>query len=382
MTTETPIDLIDRAEINAGGVLVQYSKTEAALAALREKYTGATFDMTTTKGDKEARAARLELTTLRTGLEKRRKEFKAPALEFGKKIDAEAARITAEIEALEQPIDAQIRADETRRAAEKAERERIEAERVAVHQNRLAVIRACVGKAQGLPSARIAVGIEQVERMVTDAATWEEFAGEAATAQAETLAAMRSMFDAAKAREDEEARVELQRVENERIAAENRAQAERLAEAQRELDAKAAAFQAEQDAIAARRAEEEAEAERKAQDAIKVAATPAVHTYENGAPMYSTTTFKDNGEPIMLTPEGKRSVFCDLNDDIELEKPTVKLGELNTRLGFIVTADFIESLGFTATVERNARLYRESDFPRICAAIVRHVQGVAQGVAA
>lgn len=29
---------------------------------------------------------------------------------------------------------------------------------------------------------------------------------------------------------------------------------------------------------------------------------------------YSTTTFKDNGEPILLTSDGKRSVFCDLCD--------------------------------------------------------------------
>lgn len=358
-TPETTIDLIDRAEINASGVLVQYSKTEAALAALREKYTGATFDLTTTKGDKEARAARLELTTLRTSLEKRRKEFKAPALEFGKKIDAEAARITSEIEALEQPIDAQIRADENRRAAEKAERERIERERVAAHQNRLNTIRACVGRAQGLPSERIANGIAQVEAMVTDAATWEEFAGEAATAQAETLAAMRSMFDAAKAREDEEARVEQQRQENERQAAENRAAAERLAEAQRELDAKAAALQAEQDAIAARRAQEEADAQREADDAIKAAATPAPVPAPAAAPAAAP-------EPPPVSGE----------------KPTLKLGDVNGRLGFTVTAEFLDLLGFRAHVERSSKLYRESDFPLICAAIVRHVQAVAQSLAA
>ena len=29
---------------------------------------------------------------------------------------------------------------------------------------------------------------------------------------------------------------------------------------------------------------------------------------------YSTKTFKDNGEPILLDVSGKRSVFCDLND--------------------------------------------------------------------
>jgi hypothetical protein len=46
----------------------------------------------------------------------------------------------------------------------------------------------------------------------------------------------------------------------------------------------------------------------------KYAPDPGVKTYPNGAPMYSTTTFKDNGEPIMLDPQGKRSVFCDIAD--------------------------------------------------------------------
>ena len=49
-------------------------------------------------------------------------------------IDRDPQAITAEIVALETPIDEAIKADEARRAAEKAERERIEAERVAKHQ--------------------------------------------------------------------------------------------------------------------------------------------------------------------------------------------------------------------------------------------------------
>jgi hypothetical protein len=361
-TPEITIDLIDRAEINASGVLVQYSKTEAALAALREKYTGATFDLTTTKGDKEARAARLELTTLRTSLEKRRKEFKAPALEFGKKIDAEAARITGEIEALEQPIDAQIRADENRRAAEKAERERIERDRIAAHQNRLNVIRACVGRAQGLPSARIANGIEQVEAMPTDAATWEEFAGEAEATKAETLAAMRTMFEAAKAREDEEARVEQQRLENERQAAENRAAAERLAEQQRELEAKAASIKAEQDAIDAHRAEQLAEAERKTQAAITAAAAPAA------APLAAPPPVAAPVSPAVHTDSG----------------PRLSLGQINERIApLAITVAGLSSLGYEPVEQvKSMRLYRESDFHAICNAIVRHVKAVAAGVTA
>lgn len=64
------------------------------------------------------------------------------------------------------------------------------------------------------------------------------------------------------------------------------------------------------------------------------------------------------------------------------EPPTLKLGAVCERLGFNVTADFLTGLGIQAHVERSAKLYRESDFPRICAAIVTHVQRVAQGAAA
>ena len=46
---------------------------------------------------------------------------------------------------------------------------------------------------------------------------------------------------------------------------------------------------------------------------------------------------------------------------------TIKLGEIGQRLGFTVTADFLSTLGFTHVgTERAAKLYRESDFPRIC----------------
>jgi len=175
---------------------------------------------------------------------------------------------------------------------------------------------------------------------------------------------------------EETARAEAQR---------ERIRAEEQAKLQREADDK-------------RRAEE-AEAQRAAQAAIAVAATPApapeVKTYDNGAPMYSTTTFKDNGEPIMLTPEGKRSVFCDIADDaapvaarVSPAIPTdsgarLTLGQINERLEVVsVNVEQLARLGFPATVNRSARTYLESDFPRMCAVIQRHLTAVAQGVEA
>jgi putative phage-type endonuclease len=61
--------------------------------------------------------------------------------------------------------------------------------------------------------------------------------------------------------------------------------------------------------------------------------------------------------------------------------PDLKLGQICTRLGFQVTADFLKSLGFEpAGRERAAVLFHESDFPKICDALVRHITGVRQGV--
>lgn len=57
--------------------------------------------------------------------------------------------------------------------------------------------------------------------------------------------------------------------------------------------------------------------------------------------------------------------------------PTIKLGEICTRLGFTVSAEFLESLGFKAKMEKNARLYPETSFPTICRRISEHVMSIA-----
>lgn len=57
--------------------------------------------------------------------------------------------------------------------------------------------------------------------------------------------------------------------------------------------------------------------------------------------------------------------------------PTLKLGEINTRLGYTVSAEFLASLGFVATTERSAKLYREQDFQAICRKIADHTLALA-----
>lgn len=57
---------------------------------------------------------------------------------------------------------------------------------------------------------------------------------------------------------------------------------------------------------------------------------------------------------------------------------TIKLGEICTRLGFTVTADFLAGLGIhPSATDKNAKLYPASKFPTICRLISEHVMALA-----
>lgn len=57
--------------------------------------------------------------------------------------------------------------------------------------------------------------------------------------------------------------------------------------------------------------------------------------------------------------------------------PSLRLGQITERLGFTVTADFMLTLGFApAATDKASKLFHESDFKAICAAILRHVSAV------
>lgn len=322
MIEEAPAEVLDIAEIRDGKVLVKYGRTEAALAELKARYTGATYDLRTVAGDKAARAARMELVSTRAALEKRRKELKAPALEFGRQVDAEAERIKGELLALEGPIDAQIKADEERRAAEKAERERIEAERRAKHEAGIARIRAYLARAQepGMTAERIGKGIDALTALWFDPAVWEDYAERALQARDETVVAMAKLMEAAQARE---------------------------AEARR----------AEQDAR--RRTQEAIDAAKVAGLLLRPPSNPA--TLPDCASTPAIDTYLPP-TPAAVPPPSD-------------EAPTLKLGDIGARLGFVLGQQFIaDTLGIHAAGrQKNAVLYHEADFARICDALAVHI---------
>lgn len=346
-------ELVDIAEVRDGKPVVAYSRTEAALADLRARYQDAKFDLTTTKGDKAARAARQELVTLRTDLEKRRKQFKAPALEFGRMIDAEAKRITEAIQGLEDPIDAQIKADEARREAERQERERIEQARRQTHLDAIAKLRNYVGLASGVPAARIALGIERLRGMAFGAEC-EEFVDQYEAARGEALDALVKMHADKVAAEAEELRLAEQRAEQERRQREIEAQEAEIRRRQEELDAAEARAKAEACAIV---------------EVIEQAAAPEVPEPPPAIPPAPPvpTRVQDDG--------GLRTVSA----TVLAEQTMVKLGDIQELLAIggqplKVTADQLTALGFPPSMDRAAKLYREDDLPRIVQALIDHLQ--------
>jgi putative phage-type endonuclease len=150
-----------------------------------------------------------------------------------------------------------------------------------------------------------------------------------------------------------------QNAERERIRAEEQAKLER--EAKRTADALAAS-KAESERLAA------LAEDRRAAAARLIEAPPVTVRVQACRPEDRT---------MLATPAGAELVTAVVAAMAE-EPATLKLGTMTERLGFMVTRAFVEStLGIKpAATEKSWALWRESDWPRIKAALVRHIEGL------
>lgn len=100
------------------------------------------------------------------------------------------------------------------------------------------------------------------------------------------------------------------------------------------------------------RAEEQAKAEAKVAEAVKVA------------------------QPVAAPAPSPAPVVRHVARTTPTSAPTLRLGQINERLAPIaLTAEGLATLGFKhAATDKAAKLYHESDFEPICAALVRHIQ--------
>jgi hypothetical protein len=187
--------------------VAEFDVVSAGLGALQAQYGDVVWEVTTTKGMEAAKAARADLRSRRTELERLRQAGKAPILALGKKVDSEAARIEAALRALEDPIHLQIKTEEGRKERERQERIEAELARVAGIQNRIEDIRAVTTKAIGKDAEWI--GAERLRlSQVEIGPDFEEFADTARSVLETTKLALEALQN--RAITDEAARVQAQ----------------------------------------------------------------------------------------------------------------------------------------------------------------------------
>lgn len=146
-----------------------------------------------------------------------------------------------------------------------------------------------------------------------------------------------------------------------RIAAHRQAE-----DARRQREAEAAARAAEAAAAAAQRANEE------------IQRRAAEHRADEGgqavAPVIEAAAAAANAITADLV-SGAAIARARAGAPVARGKPSMKLGMLSESLGFTVTAEFLERLGFKpAAVDRSAKLYHAEDFDAICLALIDHIK--------
>lgn len=240
--------------------ITEYNATTAALVTLKAKYA-VLPDVMTPAGLIVAKAARAEIRGYRVALEKTRTDLKAPLLAQGQWIDAEAQRIKAELLAIEEPIDAAIKAEEQRQAEEKAAKKRAEAERRAALEARIDALRARVVSVAHQEAAAIREALQHAKAWEPDPDEFADTWPQAMKARAEVQQSLETLLvqrEALEARQAEE-------------AARWQAQQDVLARQQAERDRQRAEEEAQ------RQAEREELARLRALEAARQAAEQATH---------------------------------------------------------------------------------------------------------
>jgi colicin import membrane protein len=235
--------------------IAEYRPTEALLADLRQQFGAAVFDVRKPQGMVLAKDARKTLRRKRVELEEARVSLKAPVIERGRIIDAEAKRIIGEIVALEEPIDQQIKAEENRKEDERRAKEQAELDRIAGIQERIGKFAAGVASLVGRSAEVIKIAIDRLTSTEITGEDYSEFVEQATAAKNSAIAQLVEMHTAAVTHEEAAAKLardqaELEVLRKNAAAAQaiideaNAKEAQRLAdlaaEQQREADAREA----------------------------------------------------------------------------------------------------------------------------------------------
>lgn len=207
--------IMKKIENNKSNELISLSTNDKKIAEIGKKYNG--LVISDIKTFELCKAARTHMVSLRTGIAKALKVGVKPfkdIIELNKK---EAARLTALVVEIEEPLQKTVKAWESKKAEEKAENERIEADRIAKHK-------AVNQKIITLGNLAYGASIEDIEKQLTELndivvdSSLEEFEEDSKTAKSTSNFMLESALIGAREQEkrDDERRIEDLRLEKER----------------------------------------------------------------------------------------------------------------------------------------------------------------------
>jgi fused signal recognition particle receptor len=233
--------------------ITKFNLPDAAIAKMAEEYLPLTIaGVNDAAGFKAVHEARMIVKSKRVDVEKVRKELKADALEYGRKVDSEANRIKAMLEPIESHLTAQeeayqaekdriknaarLKAEEEARAKAEAEAARLqaewaaieferkaEAERLRVEREKLAAERAAIEAERKAAQDKIDAerrAIEAEQKRIANIQAQQARGEEIERAKAEAAERARQETEARIAREAAEAKAKAEREEAARARAE------------------------------------------------------------------------------------------------------------------------------------------------------------------
>jgi len=209
--------------------------TDEALSMLKEKY-GQVPDCSTKEGYAIAKEGLAIFRTLRSKVEARRKELNSDAVDYKKRVDFEAKRITEFVVAIEEPLkearqaEDEVKAEEKRLAAEKEEK------RVAAIENDINTIRNVILDCHGKTSFEL-LGI--IQALNATEIEMERFAEHTPVAEAAKIEAVKKLEELREQAMENEKADEDRKAEDARLAEERRKFEDEQAEAKRVADIKA-----------------------------------------------------------------------------------------------------------------------------------------------
>jgi hypothetical protein len=217
--------------------IVKYDIADAAISKMNADYMGLTIQgLDDKEGFNQVHEARMVVKNHRVAVEKKRKELKADALEYGRRVDAEAKRITGLLD----PIEAHLQAEEDKVIEEKKrikeEKEKMERDRVQAIRDKIDLIKNTAIIDPTMESEAIKQKLNFLNTVTILPQVFQEFSEEAQNVLADTIKKVTAALEA--------------RIKWEKDEAERKAEAERLEKQRKEQEAAQAKINAENKRIA------------------------------------------------------------------------------------------------------------------------------------